>query len=82
MWADLIRGAIPVPDLRNLDIYHEIGLGLDLENAETLGNEAYAALYQEKLAEWHEVYPVAPDSRFWRDDAPRVQSIDAARAVA
>jgi predicted O-linked N-acetylglucosamine transferase (SPINDLY family) len=82
MWADLIRGAIPVPDLRNLDIYHEIGLGLDLENAETLDNEAYAALYQEKLAEWHEVYPVAPDNRFWHDGAPRVQSIDATRAVA
>jgi predicted O-linked N-acetylglucosamine transferase (SPINDLY family) len=82
MWADLIRGAIPVPDLRNLDIYHEIGLGLDLENLEALGNEAYAALYQEKLAKWHEVYPIAPDNRLWRDGAPRVQSIGEARAVA
>ena len=61
---------------------YEIGLGLDLENLETLGNEAYAALYQEKLAEWHEVYPIGPDSRFWRDGAPRVQSIGDARAVA
>ena len=33
MWADLIRGAVPVPDLRNLDIYHEIGLGLDVDDA-------------------------------------------------
>ena len=82
MWADLIRGAVPVPDLRNLDVYHEIGLGLDLENLETLGNEAYAALSQEKLAEWHEVYPIGPDSRFWRDGAPRVQAIGDARAVA
>jgi hypothetical protein len=83
MWVDLIRGAIPAPDLRNLDVYHEIGLGLDLERLETLGNDAYAALYQEKLAEWHEVYPIAPDSRLWRDGAPvRVQSIDDARAVA
>jgi predicted O-linked N-acetylglucosamine transferase (SPINDLY family) len=82
MWADLIRGAPPVPDLRNLDVYHEIGLGLDLESLETLGSDAYAALYQEKLAEWHEVYPIAPDSRLWRDGAPRVQSISEARAVA
>ncbi|MBX9828727.1 MAG: glycosyl transferase [Xanthobacteraceae bacterium] len=82
MWADLIRGAIPVPDLRNLDVYHEIGLGLDLENLETLGDDACAALYREKLAEWHEVYPIGPDSRLWRDGAPRVQSIGEARAVA
>jgi hypothetical protein len=34
MWSALLRGAVPVPDLRNLDVYHEIGLGLDLENIE------------------------------------------------
>jgi hypothetical protein len=82
MWADLIRGALPVPDLRNLDIYHEIGLTLDLETIETFGNDAYVALYQDKLAEWHDVYPIGPDSRFWRSGAPRVQSIGDARAVA
>jgi predicted O-linked N-acetylglucosamine transferase (SPINDLY family) len=82
MWADQIRGAVPVPDLRNLDIYHDIGLGLDIENIETLGNDAYVALYQEKLAEWHEVYPIAPDSRLWRDGAPRVEQLDESRAVA
>ena len=82
MWADQIRGATPVPDLRNLDVYHEIGLGLDIENSETLSNEAYLALYQEKLAEWHDVYPIAPDNRFWRDGAPRVESLKDSRAVA
>ncbi len=82
MWADLIRGATPVPDLRNLDIYHEIGLGLDIEGSELLSDEAYFALYQEKLAEWHEVYPIGPDSRFWRDGAPRVEALNDKRAVA
>jgi len=82
MWADLIRGATPVPDLRNLDIYHEIGSGLDLEGIEMQSDDAYVALYQEKLAEWHEMYPISPDSRFWRGGAPRVQSIGDARAVA
>ena len=65
--ATFIRGAVPVPDLRNLDVYHEIGLGLDLENIETLSDDAYRALYQEKLAEWHSAYPIEPDARFWRD---------------
>jgi hypothetical protein len=67
MWSDFKRGALPVPDLRNLDIYHEIGLGLDLENIETLSDEAYFALYKEKLEEYHSSYPIRPDSRLWRE---------------
>ena len=47
-----------------------------------MSDDAYVALYQEKLAEWHEMYPISPDSRFWRGGAPRVQSIGDARAVA
>lgn len=69
MWSDLIRGVLPVPDLRNLDIYHEIGLELDLENIEALSNEAYRALYQTKLAERHGAYPIQPDMRFWRENS-------------
>jgi hypothetical protein len=57
-----------------------------LENIETLSDDAYLALYQEKLAEWHSAYPIEPDARFWRDtpaqDQPQVQSLDARRAVA
>lgn len=82
MWADLIRGAVPTPDLRNLDIYHEIGLTLDLENIEALSDEAYLALYQEKLADWHSVYPIASDVRLWRDNRPKPQALDQQRAVA
>jgi predicted O-linked N-acetylglucosamine transferase (SPINDLY family) len=86
MWTALLRGAVPVPDLRNLDVYHEIGLGLDLENIETLGDDAYLALYQEKLAEWHSAYPIEPDARFWREKPAQgqsaVQSLGARRAVA
>jgi hypothetical protein len=70
MWVDLIRGAIPTPDLRNLDVYHTIGLGLDLENIETMSDDAYLALYREKLAEWHSAYPISPDARLWREDRP------------
>src|SRR5262249_31988153 len=51
MWADYVEGRLPVPDLRNLDIYHEVGLELDVENLETLSDEDYRRLYLEKLAE-------------------------------
>jgi len=67
MWADYKRGVLPAPDLRNMDIYHEIGLGLDLENIELLSDEAYLSLYREKLEEYHRSYPVQPDGRLWSD---------------
>lgn len=67
MWADYKRGALPMPDLRNLDVYHQIGAELDLEHIEALSDKAYAALYREKLAAWHSMYPLMPDGRFWRE---------------
>jgi predicted O-linked N-acetylglucosamine transferase (SPINDLY family) len=82
MWSDLIRGAVPAPDLRNLDIYHEIGLSLDVENIEALDNAAYLALYRDKLADWHAAYPIASDGRLWRGPSSAVTSLSAHRAVA
>lgn len=82
MWNDFKRGALPIPDLRNLDIYHEIGVGLDLESIETLSNEAYIALYKEKLADWHSFYPIMPDGRLWREDKPEARSRAGRLAVA
>jgi len=67
MWSDFKRGALPVPDLRNLEIYHEIGVDLDLSASGPLTNEAYVALYEKKLAEWHSFYPILPDDRLWRE---------------
>ncbi|CAN2532077.1 hypothetical+protein [Methylocapsa aurea] len=66
MWSDYESGALPRPDLRNLDIYHEIGLDLDLEKIELQSDADYAALYERKLAEWDAAYPIEPDARMWR----------------
>ena len=74
MWADFKRGALPVPDLRNLEVYHEIGAGLDLENSETLSREDYAAMYRHKMAEWNSFYRVMPDYRFWRAESAEPQA--------
>jgi predicted O-linked N-acetylglucosamine transferase (SPINDLY family) len=70
MWADYKNGNLPVPDLQNLDIYHDIGISLEIEDAETLSDEAYQALYLGKLAEWNESYPIRPDARLWQPPAP------------
>jgi predicted O-linked N-acetylglucosamine transferase (SPINDLY family) len=67
MWSDFKRGALPAPALHNLDVYHEVGLGLDLENIEVLSDDDYTMLYREKLAEWHRCYPILPDGRLWRE---------------
>jgi predicted O-linked N-acetylglucosamine transferase (SPINDLY family) len=70
MWGEFKRGTLPVPDLRNLDVYQEVALGLDLENIEVLSDEAYAQLYREKLAEWHRCYPIPHDGRLWPEIPP------------
>jgi hypothetical protein len=82
MWDEYCAGALPVPDLRNLDIYHEIGVELDLENIETLSDEAYVALYRDKLAAWNAAYPIAPDGRLWTGVCEAVMPEVEHRAVA
>ncbi|MBY6242955.1 glycosyl transferase [Methylosinus sp. Sm6] len=66
MWRDFETGALPRPDLRNLDIYHEIGVELDHERLELIGDDAYRALYLDKLAQWDRAEPIAADDRLWR----------------
>jgi len=66
MWAAFESGELPVSDLRNLEIYREIGLCLDLENIETLSRERYISLYAEKLADWGSNSPIERDGRMWR----------------
>jgi predicted O-linked N-acetylglucosamine transferase (SPINDLY family) len=63
MHADHLTGRTPTPDLANLDVYYEIGAELDLESMETLGEDAYRALYRSKLKEWSEHMPLPRDSR-------------------
>jgi hypothetical protein len=66
MWNDFERGVLPVPDLSNLDVYHEIGLDLGLEAIELLSDDAYRALYQQKLGQWNCAYPIRRDARLWQ----------------
>jgi predicted O-linked N-acetylglucosamine transferase (SPINDLY family) len=67
MQGEAERGETPVPDLRNLDLYYEIGANFVLENVEFSDDHAYRARYLEKLAEWHDTTPVARDARLWNE---------------
>lgn len=59
------RGATPVPDLTNLDVYYEIGAELLQDNAEFEDDAAYRRRYAEKLARWHDFSPLPHDTRLW-----------------
>ena len=65
MQAECERGATPVPDLTNLDVYYEIGAELDLANIERLDDDAYRRAYVEKLERRNHFAPLPPDRRFW-----------------
>lgn len=64
-YAEMLRAPIPVPDLRNLDIYREAAMDNDLPGMELLDDAAYAEHYRTKLATIDAVFPVAPDNRLW-----------------
>ncbi|MGA1803739.1 glycosyl transferase [Rhizobium sp. HT1-10] len=66
MQGEAERGEMPVPDLRNLDLYYEIGAELVLADIEFEDEIAYRGRYLEKLAQWHAQAPIAPDSRLWK----------------
>jgi Glycosyl transferase family 41 len=65
MWREFEQGLLPIPDLTNLDIYHEIGLDLDIENIDMLSESAYHALYRQKLSDRNSYCPIRGDGRLW-----------------
>ena len=69
MQVDGENGAVPVPDLRNLDIYSEIGAEIVLENIEFEDEEAYRARYIAKLAQRDDFSPIERDRRLWTAEA-------------
>jgi predicted O-linked N-acetylglucosamine transferase (SPINDLY family) len=65
MWREFQDGRRPVPDLSNLDMYHEIGLELAVEGATASTADAYRQLYRDKLETRNCVSPIRADSRMW-----------------
>jgi predicted O-linked N-acetylglucosamine transferase (SPINDLY family) len=70
MQGEAERGETPVPDLRNLDVYYEIGTELAAQGIEYESEEAYRARYRSELAALDAFAPLSPDARLWQGDAP------------
>jgi predicted O-linked N-acetylglucosamine transferase (SPINDLY family) len=66
MWREFEAGALPIPDLTNLDVYFELGLELNAKGFEAPSDEEYRRIYSDGLVAWHRVYPTAVDGRLWK----------------
>jgi predicted O-linked N-acetylglucosamine transferase (SPINDLY family) len=65
MVEDYQAGDLPRPDLANLEVYLEVGIGLDHEGREMIDVGDYAGLWKAALARRHLARPLGPDSRLW-----------------
>jgi predicted O-linked N-acetylglucosamine transferase (SPINDLY family) len=65
MWADFKSGALPRPDLTQLDTYLEIGLSIDHEAIEVQAVRDYEGLWRDKLGVRNAYRPLLPDNRLW-----------------
>jgi predicted O-linked N-acetylglucosamine transferase (SPINDLY family) len=67
MRNEYLAGEIPVPDLRNLAIYADIGGGFDFEPADGFDLQAYERHYVTALAYCDSVSPIPADGRLWTE---------------
>ncbi|MCM2476348.1 glycosyl transferase [Rhizobium sp. CG5] len=67
MQEECERGQTPVPDLRNLDTYYEIGAELVEDNTAFCSDDDYRNRYLQKLADWHAFEPIPHDRRLWTE---------------
>jgi predicted O-linked N-acetylglucosamine transferase (SPINDLY family) len=65
MYDDFSDGKLPVPDLTNLDVYHEIGMELDLEHVELMNDETWRGAYHSALTLRSDFGALPKDSRLW-----------------
>ena len=65
MWCACEKGALPSPDLRNLDVYMEIGSEKDFNETEVLSLSDNKKKWHERLKRRNKVRPVFPDNRLW-----------------
>lgn len=65
IWEEYQHGALPRPDLSNLDAYFEVGLDQDHDEIEVMTVLDYHAWYRAKLARRHRYRPIAEDQRLW-----------------
>ncbi len=67
MWDAFEQGALPQPDLANLDVYLEIGNTVDHDATEIQSIVDYRGWWLEKLAQRHRFRPIGPDQRLFAE---------------
>jgi predicted O-linked N-acetylglucosamine transferase (SPINDLY family) len=63
------RGAMPKPNLANLDAYLSVGVTIDHDAIEIGMAGDYHGVYRDALTAIHQQRPMAPDGRLWTQDA-------------
>ncbi len=69
MWHDATLGRTPRPDLSNLEIYGEIGAGLDRDDVEMGAATNYRDMYVAALADRDAFQMIREDRRLWHGSA-------------
>lgn len=65
MWEEYCRGELPVPNLTNLEHYHEVGCEEQIETSGALSLAEYHERYRRGLAYRDHVSPLPADGRLW-----------------
>ncbi|MBV8650223.1 MAG: glycosyl transferase, partial [Alphaproteobacteria bacterium] len=68
-WTEYREERLPRPDLRNLDVYLELGGEENHDEVEVQAIKDYRAWWRAKLARRNRFRPVSPDGRLWTDNA-------------
>lgn len=71
MWSDFEKGALPQPDLANLDVYLEVGSQVKHDELEMQTIQDYEGWWRAKLAQRHKLRPIPVDCRLWSDPPRR-----------
>lgn len=66
MWEDYCRGTLPVPNLTNLDVYHQAGSHLETETSGLLSRAEYHERFRRALAYHDSFSPLPADGRLWQ----------------
>ena len=75
MWKEFHQGNRPRPDLRNLDLYFELGVETDHDSVEVQAIKDYQGWYRRRMLERHRGCPIPEDGRLWT--AAQVAAADA-----
>lgn len=67
MWHEHEAGTLPRPDLRNLDVYLELGAALDYETMGSTTDDPFLDGWRERLEQRHALRAIAPDDRLCRN---------------